>query len=203
MVKKKFLFLLTTILLILSCGFNCVFALNSETPLFPGKYQNGVGNITIYIDSSSGANYWETYIKTGANNWMYPGSGMSNPIYIKFVSSNYGSNMDFYSKKKTYWNSSIRDSILAETQHFDNSENLVKNGERNWYYAKILINDDKFRENSFTNEQAQGTIIHEMGHAFGLMHNNSNQNSIMCQTGYGRIVQRVQSVDNDAINRKY
>ena len=128
---------------------------------------------------------------------------MSNPIYIKFVSSNYGSNMDFYSKKKTYWNSSIRDSILAETQHFDNSENLVKNGERNWYYAKILINDDKFRENSFTNEQAQGTIIHEMGHAFGLMHNNSNQNSIMCQTGYGRIVQRVQSVDNDAINRKY
>ena len=42
-----------------------------------------------------------------------------------------------------------------------------------------------------------------MGHAFGLMHNNSNQNSIMCQTGYGRIVQRVQSVDNDAINRKY
>ena len=134
---------------------------------------------------------------------MYPGSGMSNPIYIKFVSSNYGSNMDFYSKKKTYWNSSIRDSILAETQHFDSSENLVKNGERNWYYAKILINDDKFRENSFTNEQAQGTIIHEMGHAFGLMHNNSNQNSIMCQTGYGRIVQRVQSVDNDAINRKY
>lgn len=111
--------------------------------------------------------------------------------------------MDFYSKKKTYWSASIRDSILAETQHFDNSENKINNGERNWYYAKILINDDKFRENSFTNEQAQGTIIHEMGHAFGLMHNNSNQNSIMCQTGYGRIVQRVQSVDNDAINRKY
>lgn len=188
------------ILFILSTN---ILADNSETPLFTGSYQNGAGNITIYIDDDSGASYWEAYIKTGANNWMYPGSEMSNAIYIKFVSSNYGSNMDFYSKTKTYWSASIRDRVLAETLHFDSSENQVQNHDKNWYYAKILINDDNFKKSSFSNENAQGTIIHEMGHAFGLAHNNTNPNSIMCQTSSGRKVQRVQYVDNNAINKKY
>ena len=42
-----------------------------------------------------------------------------------------------------------------------------------------------------------------MGHAFGLAHNNSNVNSIMCQTSHSRAVQRVQQVDNDAVKSKY
>lgn len=42
-----------------------------------------------------------------------------------------------------------------------------------------------------------------MGHAFGLDHNNPNPKSIMCQTGAGREVQRVQKTDSDAINRLY
>ena len=56
---------------------------------------------------------------------------------------------------------------------------------------------------NFSNEQATGIIIHEFGHAFGLDHNNTNVNSIMCQTSYGRVVQKVQKVDNDAILSKY
>ncbi len=180
-----------------------VWAFDEEPPLLKGKYQNGVGNVTIYIDSASGATYWETYITKGANNWMYPGSGMSNPIYIKFVSSSYGSNMDFFAKKKTYWDATVRNSILAETQHFDGSDNRIYGAVKDWYYARIYINDDNFRKSSFTDEQAQGTIIHEMGHAFGLNENYTNQYSIMCQLGNGRKVQRVQVVDNNAINRKY
>lgn len=39
--------------------------------------------------------------------------------------------------------------------------------------------------------------------AFGLAHNNQNPNSIMCQTKYNRQVQRVQKVDNDALNKLY
>lgn len=180
-----------------------VFASDGEPPLLPGKYQNGVGNVTIYIDSASGANYWETYISGGANNWMYPGSSMSNPIYIKFVSSNYGSNMDFYAKKKTFWDATVRNTILAQTIHYDGSDNEIYGAKKDWYYAKIYINDDNFRKDSFSNSQAQGTIIHEMGHAFGLDENNANTNSIMCQLGAHRAVQKVQVVDNNAINRKY
>ena len=75
----------------------------ASTPVFGGKYKHGVGNVTVYIDNASGAGYWEVYMKGGVNNWMYPGSGMSNPIYMQFVSSNYGSKMDFYCKPNSYW----------------------------------------------------------------------------------------------------
>lgn len=44
---------------------------------------------------------------------------------------------------------------------------------------------------------------HEIGHAFGLDHNNSNQYSIMCQMEFGRQVQSVQAVDNTALNGLY
>ena len=109
----------------------------------------------------------------------------------------------FFAKKKTYWDATVKNGILAETQHFDGSDNRIYGAVKDWYYARIYINDDNFCQISFTNEQAQGTIIHEMGHAFGLNENYSNQNSIMCQLGNGRKVQRVQVVDNNAINRKY
>lgn len=191
------------VLVVVCTSFTSIVADNAEPPLLQGKYQNGVGNLTIYIDSASGADYWETYITGGANNWMYPGSGMSNPIYIKYVSSNYGSNMDFYAKPKTFWSTSIRDYVMAETQHYDDSDVRIQGGSRDWYSAMILINDDNFKEDWFSNEEAQGTIIHEMGHALGLNENNTNPNSIMCQLGSGRTVQRVQQVDNNAVNRKY
>ena len=60
-----------------------------------------------------------------------------------------------------------------------------------------------YKKSSFSNDQALGTLIHEMGHAFGLAHYNSNPNSIMCQTNKGRKVQRVQKTDNDTINAIY
>lgn len=81
-----------------------------------------MGNITIYIDYASGAGYWSTYIRGGANNWMYPGSGMENPIYIKFVESSYGSNMDFYSRKRGQYGNELRDGVLAVTIFMDSNE---------------------------------------------------------------------------------
>ena len=73
----------------------------------------------------------------------------------------------------------------------------------NWLYTEIYINDDKYKKSSFSNDQALGTLIQEMGHAFGLAHYNSNPNSIMCQASTGRNVQRVQKTDNDTINAIY
>ena len=49
----------------------------------------------------------------------------------------------------------------------------------------------------------RGTIVHEIGHTLGLAHNNSNPQSIMCQTGYGRSVQTVQKIDNTAVVNLY
>ena len=80
---------------------------------------------------------------------------------------------------------------------------IINPDHENWKYAEIHINHDEFKNPNFSNEQATGIIIHEFGHAFGLDHNNTNVNSIMCQTSYGRVVQKVQKVDNDAILSKY
>lgn len=179
-----------------------------NTPMFGGKYTQGVGNITIYIDNASNAGYWEKYIKGGANNWMYPGYGMSNPIYIQFVSSNYGSKMDFYCASNSFFANTAPSwvTVAACTEFYDSNENKVFpkiNNSVSWYYAKIYINNDVFKKDSFSDNEAQGTIIHEMGHAFGLDHNNDNKYSIMCQSAQGRQVERVTTYDNNSINVKY
>ncbi len=71
----------------------------------------------------------------------------------------------------------------------------------NWLFAEIHINKPII--NSLSSYDQQGTIIHEFGHAWGLAHNQTNPNSIMCQLGSGRKVNTVQQVDNDAFNSKY
>lgn len=196
--SKISVFIITFIITIMAMG-DSIFA---ATPRYGGKYSSGVGNITIYINYNSGAGYWESYIKNAANNWMYTGVG-DNPIYINFVSSNYGSSMDFYSKRDKYWTSQGAYGVLAETLFYNSSSKRMDPTKGNWLYTEIYINDDNFKKDSFSNNQALGTVIHEMGHAFGLAHYNSNPYSIMCQTSSGRKVQRVQKTDNDTINAIY
>jgi hypothetical protein len=171
----------------------------ATTPTFGHVYQNGVGNVSAWLNTASGVGYWSTYITGGANNWMYP--GWSNPIYINFVSSNYGSTMDFHLNYSSYFLGGYN--TLAQTKFFNSSGVEISPTSANWAYAEIHINDDAYRNPGFTNAQAQGTTIHEMGHAFGLAHDQGNPYSIMCQTAAGRIVQSVQKVDNDAINILY
>lgn len=179
----------------------CLFPTNSAfaaTPTFGYKYQNGVGNLTAWINYSSGVGYWQTYINGATNNWMYP--GWSNPIYINYASSNYGSNLDFHQNYNAYFGDP---SIIAWTQFYNSGGAQISPSSSNWYYAEVHINDDYYRKPSFTNSQAQGTTTHEVGHALGLAHYQTNPYSIMCQTGAGRVVQSVQQVDNDAINILY
>jgi len=171
----------------------------AATPTFGHKYQNGVGNVTAWLNYNSGVGYWQSYITNGANNWMYP--GWSNPIYITFVSSNYGSNMDFHRNNDAYFGGGMN--IYAWTQFYSSNGTQISPTASNWYYTEIHINHDMYSSPNFTNTQAKGTTIHEMAHAFGLAHYNSNPNSIMCQTAYGRIAQTVQKVDNDAVNAIY
>ncbi len=180
----------------------CLFPTNNAfatTPTFGYRYQNGVGNLTAWINYASGVGYWQTYITGATNNWMYP--GWDNPIYIHYASSNYGSNLDFHQNSNSYFLGGS--STLAWTRFFNGNGGEIYPWNTNWYYAEVHINNDAYRNPSFTNSQAQGTTTHEVGHALGLAHDNNNIYSIMCQTGYGRAVQTVQKVDNDAINILY
>lgn len=197
--KHKFYVIAVIMTIVYSISTGSIFA---ATPRLGGRYSSGVGNITIFINYNSGAGYWESFIKNAANNWMYTGKG-DNPIYISFVSSNYGSSMDIYSKRDSYWTKQGQYGVLAETFFYNSSSKKMQPNAGNWLYTEIYINDDNYKKSSFSNDQALGTLIHEMGHAFGLAHYNSNPNSIMCQTNKGRKVQRVQKTDNDTINAIY
>ncbi|MBQ6367669.1 MAG: matrixin family metalloprotease [Erysipelotrichaceae bacterium] len=195
-----------------------VHAANTPTQPFDSdyKYVNGVGNITVWLNYSSGVGYWEYLISPSANNWMY--TGWANPIYITFVSSNYGSNMDFHSNNNAWFSSyGFGNGTLAVTWHFliddtNINPNYSQAPTSSWYYAEIHINDDQFTQSTFSDAAAGGTIRHEMGHAFGLAHNNCNPNSIMhqyytynpCDNTYEyRVVQTIQQTDNTAINNLY
>lgn len=110
-----------------------------------------------------------------------------------------------YAKRNIYWASKgDGPNVLAETLFYDSNNRYFSPASiaKNWVWTEIYIHDDDFKKSSFSNDQALGTIIHEMGHAWGLTHP-SDRYSIVCQTGSGRAVQRVQRQDNDAVNRLY
>ena len=74
---------------------------------------------------------------------------------------------------------------------------------QDWYSGQIDLNHTKLSSSSVSDDVARGVMKHEIGHAFGLDHNNSNQYSIMCQMEFGRQVQSMQAVDNTALNGLY
>lgn len=70
-----------------------------------------------------------------------------------------------------------------------------------WDYCNVYIYTN-MHDWSDTNS-VQGTIAHEMGHVFGLDHNNDNQYSVMCQWNYGRKVYKPGKSDHDGLNAMY
>lgn len=169
---------------------------NAVTPYYSYSCSRGVC-VYYYVENGSSNSYY-TQISNATNNWVHTGYG-ANPVYLYEKSSSSGTAIDFYNKTTSFWGDS---SILGETYHRNSSGTRVYPWSSNWLYSEIYINTSSLGNYSSTTRQ--GTIAHEIGHAFGLAHYNSNPNgSIMCQVGSGRTVQTVQQEDNDAINEKY
>lgn len=175
------------------------------TPVCPYRYSRPIYKTTIYIDGSSypRASYWQPRIVEAVNNWMYTGYG-DNEFSATYVSSNVGSYMDFHSQYQVYFEETGDPEALAVTELYNNQGAKYDNcNEGNWYYVKIIINEDKFRRDSFSNAEAVRTLIHEMGHAFGLKHDITNPYSIMYPNNQGIKVFKVQLVDHNAMNWLY
>lgn len=110
------------------------------------------------------------------------------------VSSNYATHMDFYAATNSS-DSNLNSNVNAYTTVYNSSGKQMSFGTGNWFYAKIVINK--------TAKPNQATVVHEMGHAFGLDHYKTNSSSIMFPTSSTRKVKTPQKCDVDSINYLY
>lgn len=189
--NKKIKFMLSSFVVVLMMALSSnVFA----SIFLGGKLERGVGKMYYYVDSS--ANGYVTLINNAVNNWIDTGYGW-NPIYMYPVASNYATDVDFYAK----YGDEISANVLARTSFYNTNEIGVNPYISNWFFAKVEINSPTI--NKYNSTIQQGTITHEIGHAFGLDHQNENPNSIMCQMSVPRVVQRVGQVSHNAINTLY
>ena len=150
-----------------------------------GRLINGPRNITYTVNG--GASPYTPNINPAANNWMY--TGYDNPIYMTAVSSTTGSTVDIYS-----YNDSVS-STIAYTIFF-NKNNQQQNPSSNYWWNKIFLNNKYINDTSINHN---AVMAHEFGHVLGLGENNKNVNSIMCQTGAGRKVNKPQKVDSEEV----
>ena len=178
-------------------GINSVNA-STPTTVFGGKYTRGIGRISWYMSYANNGGWYEYQIINAVNNWQSP--GWYNPIVFVAASSNAGTMMDIYAKDETYWPLDYRLGMLAETRWYNASGTEI-NPYIDYVYTEILLNDTSMHNLPVDN--MRGTIAHEIGHTLGLEHNYTNVYSIMCPTGYGRVVQTVQQTDNTAVVNLY
>lgn len=204
MKKKLFSILLILILFFTVISFKSNVSAATATPL--NKY-NLLWNITsyyYYLDST--ATKHATIIQKAAENWVHTGYGWNN-LYPNTRTTNItDSACDFFA----YWDFDRFGAYTLFFKRANGHTGAVSEADpdkSNWLFCEIHINSKNLADETSTVQQ--GIICHEFGHTFGLAHNDSNPNSIMCSsvvsngTKPGRKVQTVQKVDHDAFNKKH
>ncbi len=172
----------------------------TQTPIYRYKLTWNITSVYYYVDSS--ATYFANPISKAAKNWVYTDYGWNNLYPNSRTYNIYNSTMDIYGYR-------TNDNANGFTVFFNRVNGTgkpykVNPNSSNWLFAEIYLNKYYLSTaTSGTTNYAQGVVAHEMGHAFGLGHNNTNPYSIMCQSASGRRVHTIQRVDHDAFNRKY
>ncbi len=200
---KKFFSIVLAVVMVVSLLSSSVYAV-SPTPTFGGKLDRGITRISWWMSYENNGGWYEYQIINAVNNWKNP--GWSNPINFVAASSNSGTMMDFYTKNNDVFYSNYgSNNILAITEFFNINSTKI-NPTSNYRFTEITINDTNMHNIGAT--KMKGTITHEIGHALGLAHYNTNVYSIMCQSyvsssGLRRQVQAVQQCDNTAVVNLY
>lgn len=192
--KKSFIMILLLGILFLSTS--NVFAI---VPTYPNnaKFNRGVSNMCYYVDSSIASH--TGYINSALNNWVDTGYGW-NPIYVTPVSSSYATHIDFYGMYEGSGNSIIGYGVLGYVSFWDINSNWIveppNQPERDYFYTELVYN--------LTEDYKPNIVFrHEIGHTFGLFHDDYNPYSIMYPNVDGMQINTVQKTDHDTINYLY
>lgn len=187
--KKNFIFAFIISLLILP---SFVFA--ADTPAMGGILDRNVSRVSTYI--GEGATSFQTLILRAADNWSNP--GWASDVGFAYAPNNQGTMLDIYCYPKSEFGGSTK--ILGQTRWYDKEGNYLWPSSGTYRYSVIKCNTDAL--NTLSINRRTATFAHEMGHAFGLDHNDDNQNSIMFYNNYYQAL-TVQKVDTNTINRLY
>lgn len=159
-----------------------------------GNY--GYSNRYYYVTTS--ASGYSSLIHKAMDSWIYTTERLSITTPISYVqtSTQSSSVMDIYAGN--YYSSDT--GIIAQTTFWVYSTQLDPY-KSNWGWNKIQLNMPVM--STLDTYDQQGSIAHEMGHAFGLDHNNEDPTTIMCQLAYGRFVYMPTPDDLNGINHLY
>ena len=167
----------------------------ADTPAIGGKMDRGVSRVSTYI--GEGATSFQTLIVRAADNWTSP--GWASDVGFAYAPNSKGTMLDIYCYSKSYFGGNMR--ANAETTWYDINGKMIAWPRSGTYrYAKIVGNTDSL--NTLAINVRTAVFAHEMGHAFGLDHNDATTNSIM----YGEATKRalkVQKIDTNTVNRLY
>lgn len=197
--KKKILcfslilFLLSCICLITSKTYAA-----TATPTYTHNLIWNIESYYYYVDSSATA--FATPIANAAYNWVYTGYGWNNLYPNTKTTDITNSACDFFGYSSSDGNNAYTTFFKRSNGHSGTVSQIAVDAE-DWLFNEVHLNSKYMSFYSSTTNQ--GVVAHEFGHAFGLGHNNTNTNSIMCQMGSGRAVYKVQQVDQNAFNQKH
>lgn len=177
----------------------------------------GVGNYGYstrhyWIDSS--ASSYTPLIDDAVDSWVHTTSrlGITTPISLSRTNNRSSSYFDVYlgdvkSKADLPGSSNLIAGTFLFVKNVGCINKHLEGPNQNWSWVEIYLDTNNFStlsvNNSLTDDQnRQGTIAHEFGHAMGLAHS-TNTNTIMCQLGSGRRVYLPMADDADGINSLY
>lgn len=208
--KKKVLGLISAMILLIGASIP-VYAYNTF-----GNYtlNGGVGNYgystrNYWIDSSAGS--YTTLIDNAVSSWVQTTSrlGITTPISLSRTTTKSSSYFDVYLVALPGKPNTIAGTYLYVKNVGCINPTLNDPITQNWSWTEIHLNSNVFTksipaDNSLSDdENRQGTVAHEFGHAMGLAHNNSNPYVVMCQTSASRKVYLPMADDANGINSLY
>lgn len=171
-----------------------VFAEN--TPAIGGKMDRGVSRVSTYI--GSGATSFQTLILRAADNWTNP--GWPSDVGFAYFPNNKGKMLDIYCYTASHYGGNMN--MLGETNWYDINDRLIPWPDSGTY-RYVIIGGNTDALNTKTINQRTAVFAHEMGHAFGLDHNDNTRNSIMHSPLESSTALTVQKVDTNTVNALY